>query len=317
MDLDVKDKKILSALEMNARISDSELAKKVRLSKQVVKYRIERLKNQNIIQGYNAIVDLTKLQQTIYLAYLKLTNISSKNEKSLVQEIEKHKDVLSVGKNAGHWDLSIVMKGKDNQEFDKSFKKIFSGKADKIKEKLITSEIESTYLKTSLIYEGNNKEFSTSDKQQNVKIDEIDKKIISLLSENCQTTLLDLSEKVNLSPNAVKGRIKRLEQEKVIIGYKTKINYDALGFLHFRVFIHLKKYSDELYNSIKSFLREKGNVESVSRYFGYADVDFRCYSKSLEGFYSLISDLKDKFLNEIIEIDSMPIFAWEKIRYYN
>ena len=120
-----------------------------------------------------------------------------------------------------------------------------------------------------------------------------------------------------MSPNGVKHKIKNLEKNKVIIGYKTKINYEKLGYLHFRVFLHLSKFTNELYNNIKSFLKSKGNIESVSRYMGYADIDFRCYSKDIVDLYNLISEIKDNFLQNIIEVDSMPIFRWERIVYYS
>jgi hypothetical protein len=97
---------------------------------------------------------------------------------------------------------------------------------------------------------------------------------------------------------------------------KAKINYEVLGYLHFRVFLHLSKLDEEVYSKIKSFLKARGNIESVSKYMGYADIDFRCYSKSIIELYNLISEVKDKFLTKIIEVNSMPIFSWSKIEYY-
>lgn len=315
--LDLKDKKILSELEMNARIPHSELAKKVKLSKQVVKYRIEKLESKKIIQGYNALINVSGLNQVIYVIYLKLIQISSSEEEKWMLEVDSDPNVLAVGKNAGYWDVTLVIRAKNNRELDEIFKGIASKKQRNIKDKLITSEIESTYFSTNLIFKSKDKEISTTNTSEENKIDEKDVKIIGFLSENCRISLLDLSEKLNMSPNGVKDRIKKLEKNKVILGYKTKINYEKLGYLHFRVFLHLSKFTEQLYNNIKSFLKSKGNAESVSRYMGYADIDFRCYSKSIEEFYQLVSEIKDNFLQNIVEVDSMPIFRWEKISYYS
>lgn len=317
MVLDLKDRKILSELEMNARINVASLGKKVGLSKQVVMYRIKKLEDSKIIQGYNALVDVTRLGQTIYVVYLRLVQISSAIERQWSEKIVNHSNILAVGKNAGDWDLTIVIRAENNQEFDKIFKEITLGKSDKIKDKLITSEIESTYFNTKLIHGVKREEVSTSDIQKLAGIDDKDEKIVNFLSENCRITLLKLSEKIGMSANGVKNKIKNLEKKGVIIGYKTKINYEKLGYLHFRVFIHLARFDKERYEKIKSFLKLKGNVESVSRYVGYADVDFRCYSKNLLELYELISEIKDKFIKDIIEINSMPIFGWEKIKYFS
>src|SRR3989344_3682311 len=316
MDLDLKDKKLLTEIEMNARISHTSLAKKVGLSKHVVKYRIEKLEEENIIQGYNAIIDSNKLGETIYVIYLKLIKISSTQEKRWMEEIGKNPAVITVGKNAGFWDLTLVIKSKDNQELNQLLEKILENKLENIKEKKITSEIESSYFNLKLIHESKNIEFSTSNKQDKIAIDEIDKKILNFLANNCRIGLVDISIKLKMSPNGVKDRIKKLEKNKIIIGYKTKINYEELGYLHYRVFLHFRKMNDDIYIKIRQFLRNKQNVESVSTYIGYADIDFRCYSKNLVGFYLLISEIKDNFLQNIIEIDSMPIFSWEKIEYY-
>ena len=51
-ELDLKDKKILFALDFDARMSLTQLGKKVGVSKQVAKYRIENLAKRGIIKGF-------------------------------------------------------------------------------------------------------------------------------------------------------------------------------------------------------------------------------------------------------------------------
>ena len=59
--LDKKDRKILSLLMLNARISLAELAKHVELSKSNISRRISRLEKQGFIKGYHAFVDVSKI----------------------------------------------------------------------------------------------------------------------------------------------------------------------------------------------------------------------------------------------------------------
>jgi Lrp/AsnC family transcriptional regulator, leucine-responsive regulatory protein len=314
--LDLKDKKILNEIEMNARMTHSQLAKKLKTSKQVIKYRIENLEKQNIIQGYFAIIDILKLGFTPHVLYFKFVNLTSQKEKQWHKQIDKHPAVMSSGKNAGAWDLTVVIKAKNNQELDKIYKEITNGKEDKIKKKLITSQIESTYFTETVFHNKQGNEATTAGGELE-KIDETDEEIIVLLAKNCRTSLLDLSEKLNMSPNGVKERIKKLEQKKIIVGYKTKINYELLSFLHFRVFIHAKKMSKEFYEQIKQFLKQKGNIESISHFWGYADIDFRIHAKDIFELYQTIAELKDKFVENIVDVDSMIIVGWEGINYYS
>jgi len=59
--LDIKDKKILYELDMDARQSISSIAKRVGLSKEVVNYRIRRMEKEGLIDGYYAIIEYSKL----------------------------------------------------------------------------------------------------------------------------------------------------------------------------------------------------------------------------------------------------------------
>ena len=47
--LDVKDKKILTLLDENSRLSNSQIAKKVGLSKPAVEYRLRRFEKNKIV----------------------------------------------------------------------------------------------------------------------------------------------------------------------------------------------------------------------------------------------------------------------------
>ncbi len=311
-----KDERILQQLEMNAKIPLTQLAKAIQQSKQLVKYRLDNLEKQNLIQGYNAIIDQNKLNNTIYIVYLKLINMHSSKEQEWIKQLNKNKHIIATGKNAGQWDLTLVVLAKDNLELNKILTQLLKSKQDKIKQKLITTEIQSTYLSLGIIHKKTDTEFKTSNEKQKIKLDEKDNKLLLELAKNCRTSLVDLAIKLKMSPNGVKNKIKRLEKNKIILGYKTKINYEKLKYLHFRVFIHLKKPTEQTKEKIKSYLKSKNQIESISAYLGYADLDFRCYAKSILEFYELVSQIRDKFVTEIQEINSIINFSWHEINYY-
>jgi Lrp/AsnC family leucine-responsive transcriptional regulator len=60
-------------------------------------------------------------------------------------------------------------------------------------------------------------------------MEEIDRRIVQLLSADCRTSLADLALQIDLSTSALHQRIKRLEQRGVITGYRAEINYRAAG----------------------------------------------------------------------------------------
>ena len=59
-------------------------------------------------------------------------------------------------------------------------------------------------------------------------IDKIDEQLIGLLAKNGRATLNELAKKVGLSVSPCQTRIKKLEEQKYILGYYAQVNYQKL-----------------------------------------------------------------------------------------
>ncbi|SFT72637.1 Lrp/AsnC family transcriptional regulator [Mesorhizobium sp. YR577] len=62
------------------------------------------------------------------------------------------------------------------------------------------------------------------------RLDQFDRKILSLLQADGRLTNNDLSERVNLSPSQCSRRRQRLEDDGFIQGYRAVLDRDKLGF---------------------------------------------------------------------------------------
>lgn len=300
--LDLKDKKILSVIETDGRLSYAEIAKKVGLSKQVVKYRMDLLSEQNIIQEHYAIINDSKLGREIYQIYVQLSDLSEQDEIKLEKELKKHPEILSYFSSLGKWDFVFALAVKNFSELHELVQKILKPINSKVRKKAITSQIEHSYLPTKNFSElGKKTSYISQDKKE--KFDDIDLEIIEELLSHGRITLVELSEKFDMSPNGIKERIKNLEKKKIIVGYKTKINYEKLGFIHSHFFLWINNYSPEFYKKLNSFLIEGGRAESLSRFLGYSDLEFRCNAKSIGDLYQLKRKLKNNFKDEINSIE--------------
>ena len=61
MSLDNLDKRIIYELDLNARATVSEIAKKVRKSKETVNFRLNRLLDHQVIKGFVTIINTQKM----------------------------------------------------------------------------------------------------------------------------------------------------------------------------------------------------------------------------------------------------------------
>jgi len=62
------------------------------------------------------------------------------------------------------------------------------------------------------------------------KLDSIDRMILSELRKNCKRPVRELAKELRVHPNTLLQRIKKLEKEKVIVGYMAEIDYRKLGY---------------------------------------------------------------------------------------
>jgi DNA-binding Lrp family transcriptional regulator len=60
--------------------------------------------------------------------------------------------------------------------------------------------------------------------------DPTDLKILALLQDDGRRSVAEVAREVALSPTAVKRRIARLEEERVITGYSARVDYERLGW---------------------------------------------------------------------------------------
>jgi Lrp/AsnC family leucine-responsive transcriptional regulator len=70
-------------------------------------------------------------------------------------------------------------------------------------------------------------------------LDSFNWKILEELQKNARITAVELGKRINLSAPAVAERIRKLEEEGYIKGYRTVVDYDKLG-LSVPVFISFK-----------------------------------------------------------------------------
>ena len=121
--LDLKDRKILYELDLNSRQSFSKIGKKVKLSKEVVNYRIKNLLKNKIIKNFFTILDVTKLGYHSFRIFLKFQNITSIKDEKIIDYLKKQSNVGWIVSVKGNWDVNFVVWHKDIYEFNEFWRK--------------------------------------------------------------------------------------------------------------------------------------------------------------------------------------------------
>src|SRR3989338_9469824 len=121
IELDKADKKILSTIELDARIPISELARKVRVSRTVAECRLKQLEEKGIIRGYYCLLDPSKFDLTVWKLWVSLRPVSKGQRHEFFDYIEKCKKVWWYAECAGIYDAVICILARTPHEFNHFF----------------------------------------------------------------------------------------------------------------------------------------------------------------------------------------------------
>jgi|TARA_B100002003_G_scaffold30317_1_gene25306 Lrp/AsnC family transcriptional regulator len=145
-------------------------------------------------------------------------------------------------------------------------------------------------------------------------MNEIDKKILSLLQNNADMSIAELSKKVNLSPSPCWLRINKLYKrgyikKKVAVIDRNKINLSTVAFVQIRTSQHSMSWSKKFIEGVK----EMDEVIEFYRLSGTTDYLLKVLVPSIDKFDEFYKKLTDK----IDLSDVTTSFAMEEIKQTN
>ena len=120
------------------------------------------------------------------------------------------------------------------------------------------------------------------------KVDKIDQKILSELTNDSSISIPKLSEKINVNSSVVYSRIKRLVKKKLIERFTIEINNKELGF-GVKSLTGINMDSKQRDNVIQELFKIPG-VREVSEVTGRFDILVTMYAENLGEMYRIVSD---------------------------
>lgn len=313
--IDLYDKRLLYELDKNSTISITELSHKLRRSKQFILYRMKQLEKVNIVTGYNAIVDMSKLGFFTFRIYFKFQQITNEDESKFVEYLKKNfHQVWTITSIHGKWDYAIFFGVKTVQEFHDIWDAIMLDYKHKIKNYNV-----SVYAPIHNF----NRQFFMEKPQESIErvygigakeeIDELDWKLIETYSNDVRQSSLEIAKKLKVSADTVRTRIKRLEKKKIICGYKIGLNLEPLGYTSYRVDLHL--VSTKRNNSLFEFLKNHANIYQINKTIGGSDFEIEAIVRDLNQLRNLLNEIKNQFKDVINDMDYFSFSVYHILHY--
>ncbi len=317
--LDVKDRKILYELDINSRQSNSEIAKKVGLSKQVVGFRIKRLIKEKLISFFYSVIDISKLGFAVHKNFLRLQNLDRGKEKELIDFLVNHPNVVWVASCDGKYDIAFGTWARDMAFLDKTITELNKKFGEYIAERQIATIIRGDYfIRDYLISREKPSPYRDSffgAVPAPVKMDKQDWEILVLLGANSRITAVDISNKVKLSVDALAERVKKLEKSGVIKHYNIVPNESKYPYLHYKVLIGFRNISEDRERSIREYCRTNPHIFYIVKSLGPWEFEIDLEVENAAQFREIMMDVKTKFSDILKDYSALHIYQVHKYNF--
>ncbi len=304
--LDLKDKKLLFEMDFDSRRTYAELARKLRMSKRGVEYKINNLEKKGIISGYSPIINLQRLGYSYFRIFIKFQNLTKKIKSDIESYVRNRKKVGWFIWYHGFYDAGFTIWAKTVTEFKEEANEFYFKFHKNILNRLESISSEVNFYKSRYLL-GNSSEdkIRIEEKSKEIEIDELDKKILRLLVHDPRLSLVNLSEKLKEQPKRISYRIKRLCKEKVLLAIRPVVNHEIIGKIYYKVFIYLTNVSKEETRNLEENLEKDPRVIYNVKALGTGDLDIELMVDSNQEFFDFIEKLEDKLPGAIKDYQSM------------
>jgi DNA-binding Lrp family transcriptional regulator len=301
MKLDNTDRKILGLLSVNSRMPYTQLAKKLRSERNVVKYRINKLVKTGIIRSFETELDFDKLGYKEYLCYLGFYKFDNLTKNKIIEFLKNHDFTKWVGECFGKYQIKIRTSAKDETHLYKILAELEKNCNLDIRRKTILQI-------TGFVKQKNESLFSAAKinkktKEQDIKLDKKDHLILRKLCENNRETLISFYNQTKLSPEAVRLRIKKLEKAGIIKGHTINVNHKELGVVTWGNMLVKFKDPKKIHSKLKEFALQKKPIGRSFSLFGEWNAELGFAAENSDILHDLVGEFLTKFSTDLIDYE--------------
>ncbi|PIN76890.1 hypothetical protein COV17_00585 [Candidatus Woesearchaeota archaeon CG10_big_fil_rev_8_21_14_0_10_36_11] len=307
--LDRVDRKILSAIEVDARIPISELARKSRISRTVAKYRLKQLEKRGIIRGYYCLLDPSRFGLTVWKLWVSLRSTSSEERKRFFSFVEKHPRIWWYAECAGIYDAVICVLAKTPHEFNEFFNLLQDKYGKIITDSSILINVSFEFHNRGFLLNAPSKLIESAFQQKpSVKTVSKDSlEILRLLSTNSRISYVELGQKTNKNVKTIKKTIQELKKSGVIVYFRPSIDTTKLGFESYKVLLYLHNPRGGIIPSVVHWCREQKNITAIIFCVGPWQLELEVEIDSFRNLCAMLTKLKDNFPDVVKNYETLLV----------
>ncbi len=293
--LDKKSRQILYQLDIDSRQSYRQIAKKVRLSREVVQYRIKQMEEKGIIRGYQTLIDVSKLGYLCCRFLIKFQKDSAEEEAKIIEYYKNHPRFWWVDSVDGFRDLGIACWVKDIYELFEIKEDMIRRFGEFIYDLNIAFYSKFYIFRRKYLSEKRDGygEIKTMFFPERADFDNKDIEILRLITSNARMTSVEISGKTGISAPNVSYRIKKMIRQGIIKDFRAILDLQKMGYYWYKIEMQLTDLNVK--KGMIEFFRRHPNIVYAYETISDNDIEVEMEVQSYEEFRNVLNEIRNLF----------------------
>lgn len=308
-----KDLRLLFELSENSRKPHSRIGKKIRISQQMVSYKLKHYLEEGVITSFYPLIDYSRFGYLSFKVSFKINYISRQRFLDLISTLSKEGDIVEITERGGKYDVILDFAARNPSSFNKTIKKIMLTNPQLKNHSILTTVVRHYFPRKYLIgEEKNTRGIIIGGDREPLVIDTIDRKVLFALQQNAVASSIEIAKNSGVNPKTVISRIKKLQKREIIKGFRPLLHLQNIGYKVNKILLTYHNLSPEREELLKNFCTRNPHITEFTKLFGEWDAEITVETKTMEEFRNVYILLREKFQDIIQDSEDFPVFKIHK-----
>lgn len=314
--LDQLDCALLHQLDVDFRQSSAAIARTLNQAEETVRYRMRSLVERSTIVSSLTIINAGLLGYNYFKVLIKLQNPREETVQKIERFLIDTPEVNWVARCETLYDIAFTIRVRritDLDLFVDELKKKFHAV---IKTLTFAINVEVDFLPRDFLVgteRPRRRESAYTSPREERPLDVTDLQILKLLSRDARMSLRSLAKECHCTDETVGDRLLRLEQERVITGYRLVLDCANCGILNYYMLLYLNQLSPERLNKLREFLRAEPALTYYIKAIGPWDYELNLEVFEAQDFQAFVASLTNSFSDLIRDWQAFPVSKVHKL----
>ncbi len=312
------DRRILAALELDARTPFSAVGKRLRRSQQQVSYTVNAMIQRGLVPGFFTAIDYSKLGVLHFRVYFRVNYTSEEEFERLIRHLVAEEHTSWIVTCGSRYDLIATFLAENPSRFNKVLRAVMARFPRELGDySVLTTVVIRLFgrkylfpkpgLLTPIILGGD---------RERESLDDLDLRLLHALSREVRASAVSLAHGFGVSSKTIIQRIKRLRERLVIRAFKPQVNTEAMGITSALLLVRYHNISSEAEEKLIAYLEAHPNVVSAVKTLGEWDLEIEIESEERNGLRRIEIEIRRRFVALIKELASIPLYYCYKKSFF-